>query len=200
VSLFHSSKPSGMRKLGFLSHPPCVQVYNIIPQYLLLQYTLYRKPLVFNAICKAAMLLSTAVLVLGVVLVWLLYPRSYDYQQVRQGGLRRVGWDGVVFSAASQPRPVRHLVHPSVEVAAALHSAAGPGRQPLLPKHPARGLPAPGQRGHLAGRRVCGGLQHHRQPGSRHAQRHPGCGLWIGEEGSEGLVGAGACCCGTFQA
>lgn len=46
------------------------------------QYTCYRKPLVFNAICKLAMLLSTAVLVLGVVLVWLLYPRSYDYKQV----------------------------------------------------------------------------------------------------------------------
>jgi cell division septal protein FtsQ len=57
-------------------------VYNLIPQFLLLQYTVYRKPLVFNAICKLAMLLSTAVLILGVVLVWLLYPRSYNYQQV----------------------------------------------------------------------------------------------------------------------
>lgn len=49
------------------------------------QYTLYRKPLVFNAICKAAMLLSTILLVLGVVLVWLLYPRSYNYSQVGRG-------------------------------------------------------------------------------------------------------------------
>ncbi|PRW56955.1 Six-hairpin glycosidase [Chlorella sorokiniana] len=56
-------------------------VYNIIPQFLLLQYVVYRKPLVFNAVCKLAMLLSTAVLILGVVLVWLLYPRSYDYKQ-----------------------------------------------------------------------------------------------------------------------
>ena len=38
----------------------------------------------FNGICKLAMLLSTAVLILGVVLVWLLYPRSYDYKQVRR--------------------------------------------------------------------------------------------------------------------
>lgn len=45
---------------------------------------MYRKPIVFNAICKLAMLLSTLVLVLGVVLVWLLYPRSYDYSQARQ--------------------------------------------------------------------------------------------------------------------
>lgn len=58
----------------------------------------YRKPLVFNAVCKLAMLLSTAVLILGVVLVWLLYPRSYDYKQAggrvegrRDGG---VGWGG----------------------------------------------------------------------------------------------------------
>lgn len=29
------------------------------------------------------MLLSTAVLVLGVVLVWLLYPRTYNYSQAR---------------------------------------------------------------------------------------------------------------------
>ena len=47
------------------------------------QYACYCKPLVFNAVCKLAMLVSTVVLVLGVVLVWLLYPRSYDYSQVR---------------------------------------------------------------------------------------------------------------------
>lgn len=69
--------------------PPPPQVYNLIPQYLLLQYTLYRKPLVFNAICKLAMLLSSAVLVLGVVLVWLLYPRAYDYKQASVCG----GWE-----------------------------------------------------------------------------------------------------------
>lgn len=54
------------------------------------QYVVYRKPLVFNAVCKLAMLLSTAVLILGVVLVWLLYPRSYDYKQVGGGGTQAV--------------------------------------------------------------------------------------------------------------
>lgn len=58
----------------------------------------YRKPLVFNAVCKLAMLLSTAVLILGVVLVWLLYPRSYDYTQVGGRGVggaavKRGRWD-----------------------------------------------------------------------------------------------------------
>lgn len=55
-----------------------------------LQYTLYRKPLVFNALCKVMMVLSTAVLILGVVLVWLLYPRTYDYKQAGTGGGARV--------------------------------------------------------------------------------------------------------------
>lgn len=60
------------------------------------QYVVYRKPLVFNAVCKLAMLLSTAVLILGVVLVWLLYPRSYDYKQVGVGGwgARLSNWEG----------------------------------------------------------------------------------------------------------
>ena len=53
------------------------------PPLLLLQYAVYRKPMVFNAICKLAMLLSTAMLILGVVLVWLRYPTSYNYQQAR---------------------------------------------------------------------------------------------------------------------
>ncbi|KAI7842235.1 hypothetical protein COHA_004148 [Chlorella ohadii] len=91
------------------------QVYNIIPQFLLLQYVVYRKPLVFNAVCKLAMLLSTAVLILGVVLVWLLYPRSYDYKQAlgntmlffdsqREGNLplstsAAVPWRGPAFTA-----------------------------------------------------------------------------------------------------
>ena len=43
---------------------------------------MYRKPMVFNAICKLAMLLSTTVLIMGVVLVWILYPHTYDYKGV----------------------------------------------------------------------------------------------------------------------
>jgi hypothetical protein len=62
------------------------------PSVVCLQYTLYRKPMVFNALCKLAMLLSTAMLVLGIVLVWLLYPRTYSYQEV---GAQVAGWLGL---------------------------------------------------------------------------------------------------------
>lgn len=53
--------------------------YNMIPLYLLIQYACFRGPLVYNLICKAMMFLSTFLSLLGVVLVWLLYPRAYDY-------------------------------------------------------------------------------------------------------------------------
>lgn len=53
--------------------------YNMIPLYLLIQYACYRSPLVFNLICRIMMFLSTFLSLLGVVLVWLLYPRAYDY-------------------------------------------------------------------------------------------------------------------------
>jgi hypothetical protein len=69
--------------------PPYLPASMPTPTLPALQYAVYRKPAVFNAICKLAMLLSTAVLILGVVLVWLLYPRSYDYKQVRRCCWRR---------------------------------------------------------------------------------------------------------------
>lgn len=53
--------------------------YNMIPLYLLIQYACFRGPLVYNLICKIMMFLSTFLSLLGVVLVWLLYPRAYNY-------------------------------------------------------------------------------------------------------------------------
>lgn len=53
--------------------------YNMIPLYLLIQYACFRGPLVYNLICKTMMFLSTFLSLLGVVLVWILYPRAYDY-------------------------------------------------------------------------------------------------------------------------
>lgn len=71
-------------KGGVLDTPLAISiifmVYNLIPQYLLLQYAAYRPRGFFNVVCKIAMLLSTAMMILGVVLVWVLYPKSYDYK------------------------------------------------------------------------------------------------------------------------
>ena len=41
---------------------------------------IWRRRGIFNVCCKLAMLMSTVAPILGVVLVWLLYPRSYNYQ------------------------------------------------------------------------------------------------------------------------
>lgn len=71
-------------KGGVLDTPLAISlifmVYNLIPQYLLLQYAAFRPRLFYNFICKLAMLLSTVMMILGVVLVWVLYPKSYDYK------------------------------------------------------------------------------------------------------------------------
>ena len=61
--------------------------YNLIPLYLLIQYAVYRQPLVYTLICRVMMFLSTFLSLLGVVLVWLLYPRAYDYGQALSNGL-----------------------------------------------------------------------------------------------------------------
>jgi len=61
--------------------------YNLIPLYLLIQYAVYRSPGVYSAICQVMMFLSTFLSLLGVVLVWLLYPRPYDYSQALSNGL-----------------------------------------------------------------------------------------------------------------
>jgi cellulose synthase/poly-beta-1,6-N-acetylglucosamine synthase-like glycosyltransferase len=53
--------------------------YNMIPLYLLLQYAVYRQPMVYNLVCRLMMYTSTVLSLLGVVLVWLLYPRAYNY-------------------------------------------------------------------------------------------------------------------------
>ena len=71
-------------KGGVLDTPLAISlifmVYNLIPQYLLLQYAMFRPRMFFNLMCRLAMLLSTALMILGVVLVWVLYPKSYDYK------------------------------------------------------------------------------------------------------------------------
>lgn len=53
-------------------------VYNLIPQYLLLQYAVFRPRMFFNAVCRLSMLISTAMAILGLALIWALYPRTYD--------------------------------------------------------------------------------------------------------------------------
>lgn len=71
-------------KGGVLDTPLAISlifmVYNLIPQYLLLQYASYRPRTFYNIVCKVAMFLSTAMAIMGVVLVWVLYPKSYDYK------------------------------------------------------------------------------------------------------------------------
>jgi cellulose synthase/poly-beta-1,6-N-acetylglucosamine synthase-like glycosyltransferase len=73
-------------KGGVLDTPLAISlifmVYNLVPQVLLLLYAAYRPRTFFNVVCRIAMLLSTAMIVLGLVLVWVLYPKSYDYKAV----------------------------------------------------------------------------------------------------------------------
>jgi len=61
--------------------------YNLIPLYLLIQYAVYRQAPIYNLICRVMMFLSTFLSLLGVVLVWLLYPRAYDYGAALANGL-----------------------------------------------------------------------------------------------------------------
>ena len=61
--------------------------YNMIPLYLLIQYAIYRQAPIYNLICRIMMFSSTALSLLGVVLVWLLYPRAYDYGAALANGL-----------------------------------------------------------------------------------------------------------------
>jgi hypothetical protein len=82
-------------KGGVLDSPLAISlifmVYNLVPQYLLLQYAVYRSRMFFNAVCRLAMLLSTAMAVTGVVLVWVLYPKTYDYKSVSGAPARQLG-------------------------------------------------------------------------------------------------------------
>ncbi|RMZ57138.1 hypothetical protein APUTEX25_003595 [Auxenochlorella protothecoides] len=52
---------------------------NLVPNYLLLQYALFRRPAFFNIVCRVCMLLMTFLTIFGIVLVWVLYPRSYNF-------------------------------------------------------------------------------------------------------------------------
>ena len=78
-------------KGGVLDTPLAISlifmVYNLIPQYLLLQYAAYSSRGFFNAVCKLMMLLSTVLMIVGVVLVWILYPKSYDYTGALESSL-----------------------------------------------------------------------------------------------------------------
>jgi len=47
-----------------------------------LQYAVWRKRPYFNWICKVAALISTVCAIGGVILIWVLYPKSYNYQDV----------------------------------------------------------------------------------------------------------------------
>ena len=55
-------------------------LYSMIPQYLLLQYAAFRPRTFYNVICKFAMLLSSILMIAGMVLVWVLYPKNYDFK------------------------------------------------------------------------------------------------------------------------
>lgn len=61
--------------------------YNLIPLYLLIQYAVYRSPLFFTLVCRVMMFISTFLSIFGVVLVWLLYPRTYDYSEALSNSL-----------------------------------------------------------------------------------------------------------------
>jgi len=71
---------------GVMDNPLAISLvlisYNLIPLYLLLQYTAYRRPAVFNLICKFTMFASTVIMVFTLVLIWLLCPKQYDYSKV----------------------------------------------------------------------------------------------------------------------
>lgn len=63
-------------------------VYNMVPQYLLLQYAAFDQQCFFNAVCKVCMLLTTAFAMFGIVLIWVLYPSSYDYSSTLVSSIR----------------------------------------------------------------------------------------------------------------
>jgi hypothetical protein len=69
-------------KGGVLDSPLAISLlfmtYNLIPQYLLLQYAAWSPRGFFNAVCRIMMLLSSALMIFGIALVWLVYPRTYD--------------------------------------------------------------------------------------------------------------------------
>lgn len=54
------------------------------------QYAAWRRRPYWNWICKVAMLLSTVCAVGGLILIWVLYPKAYNYPQVRAGVGRRL--------------------------------------------------------------------------------------------------------------
>lgn len=63
----------------------------------MLQYAVFRKRPYFNWICKVAMLLSTLCAIGGVILIWVLYPKSYNYSDVSDW------WRGRNLAAAAVP-------------------------------------------------------------------------------------------------
>jgi len=71
-------------KGGVLNTPLAISlifmIYNLLPQYLLLQYASFRPRMFFNTVCRVAMILSTFLGIFGLVLIWILYPKSYDYK------------------------------------------------------------------------------------------------------------------------
>lgn len=71
-------------KGGVLNTPLAISlifmIYNLLPQYLLLQYASFRPRMFFNTVCRVAMVLSTFLGIFGLVLIWILYPKSYDYK------------------------------------------------------------------------------------------------------------------------
>jgi hypothetical protein len=46
-----------------------------------LQYAAFRPRPFFNAVCKLCALFSTALMVLGLVLIWILYPKPFNYNE-----------------------------------------------------------------------------------------------------------------------
>ena len=52
------------------------------------QYGAFRPKTFFNIMAKLMALLSTAMAIMGIVLVWILYPRPYDYSAVLGGAMQ----------------------------------------------------------------------------------------------------------------
>jgi hypothetical protein len=65
----------------------CLIFVNMVPQYLLLQYAAYRKRTFFSVVCRLAMVLSTVAMMVGVVLLWVLCPKTYDYKTTLHSSL-----------------------------------------------------------------------------------------------------------------
>ena len=76
---------------GPSSTPLCISLIfmalNLLPNYLLLQYALFRRPGFFNVVCRVVMFLMTFLTIFGVTLVWVLYPRSYNYSGALQDSI-----------------------------------------------------------------------------------------------------------------